>query len=202
MNIPSLHGPKALAGFYPGDVIDLLAPTSDDIRFGEIATRLARIRRFSGGTREAYSVAQHCVRVMDSCSRAAQPYALLHDAHKAFTGDALGPFLRALDIMIGKDDQGRSRFMDGLAAVVGPLDRAIHAAAGLDPDVPEAIAVGVAEADAALAGNELEHLIGLDPIRFGMTRLGTSLGAVVWNESRARREWLNALTYTTGIRAD
>lgn len=193
---------RSLAAFFPGDIIDLLEPAPEDIRFAEVATRLARMPRYAGGTRGPYSVAQHCVAVMECCSRPAQPYALLHGTHVAFTGDTLAPFFRALEVTIGFDGYGRSRLKAALDIVLQPIDRAIHLAAGLNPDVPRSLSDEVKELDACLGGYEIEQLVGIEPEQLNMRRFSTRMILRPWSEAQARKEWLNAFQYVTGTRIE
>jgi hypothetical protein len=193
---------KTLAAFFPGDIIDLLRPTPEDIQFSEIATRLSRIHRFAGGTREPYTEAQHSVRLMELCSKAAGPYALLHSAHKAFTGDVIKPFLNALDTKIGVDEGGLSRLRLAIETVIRGLDRVIYGWVLVDPIMPPAIADEIAAMSAALAGQEIQLLVGANPHELGMSELVSSARIQIWDEARARREWLNALAYTTGTRVE
>lgn len=79
-----------------GRVFDLLEPTPAMIDFDEIADGLAKVCRFGGHTMLHYSVAQHCVLCAREASRAAAPYALLHDAHEIALGDLTTPFKNAL----------------------------------------------------------------------------------------------------------
>lgn len=70
---------------------DLLNPDPNDIFIEDIAHALSHIARFSGNTREFYSVAQHCV----LCSRINPSQMvfekLLHDAAEAYIGDLVSP---------------------------------------------------------------------------------------------------------------
>lgn len=63
----------------------------------DIAHALSYLPRFSGMTRHFYSVAQHSLMVADMARDCAffdvrdEQYALLHDAHEAYTGDIPTP---------------------------------------------------------------------------------------------------------------
>ncbi len=76
---------------YSGTVFSLVAPAPESIVTEDIAHHLAHICRFSGATREFYSVAEHSVRVSWAVSAEAAPAALLHDAHEAYYGDRVSP---------------------------------------------------------------------------------------------------------------
>jgi uncharacterized protein len=67
-----------------------------DVLIGDVAHHLSQICRFTGGTREPYSVAQHCVLVSWELQSAGfdRRYTLaglLHDASEAYVGDFAGP---------------------------------------------------------------------------------------------------------------
>lgn len=122
-----------------GAAVSLVAPQPDSIRLDDIAGQLSVMPRFNGaarvGTAERMprvltcrdsaprdrlppiSIAQHClivrdiVRVIAPSSHAARLWALLHDAHEAYTGDITTPVQQALAVFGAgeavKDMQGR-----------------------------------------------------------------------------------------------
>lgn len=74
-----------------GHPFDLQNPTPDMIRPVDIAYALARICRFTGHTREHYSVAQHSLHVAELVPPEHRLEALLHDAAEAYIGDMASP---------------------------------------------------------------------------------------------------------------
>lgn len=71
----------------------------EDIDIEDIAHSLGNICRFTGHTREFYSVAQHCVHVAERAHRFTggttdRLHALLHDAHEAYLNDLSAPIKR------------------------------------------------------------------------------------------------------------
>jgi hypothetical protein len=79
---------------HSGIAFDLEHPTVEMVNPDDIAHALARINRFSGHTREPYSVAQHSVYVARAVARYSPKLglaALLHDAHEAYIGDITSP---------------------------------------------------------------------------------------------------------------
>lgn len=82
--------PKACIKTYTGEVINVFDIDSDKIHIEDIAHALSMQCRFSGHTREFYSVAQHCCH----CYELAQDYpfeCLMHDAAEAYLHDIASP---------------------------------------------------------------------------------------------------------------
>jgi len=88
------HGPfietRSGLRFHP------LEPKAADIRISDIAHALSNQCRFSGHTREHYSVAEHSVRVSNlleeqGYSKEMQLWGLLHDASEAYLVDLPSP---------------------------------------------------------------------------------------------------------------
>lgn len=71
--------------FYP------LNPDLRNIKIADIAHALSHQCRFSGHTKEFYSVADHCLRVAYECSDDNKLWALLHDASEAYLVDLPRP---------------------------------------------------------------------------------------------------------------
>lgn len=78
-------------------------PTVDSVHIDDVAHALAHVNRFTGHTRYAFSVAQHCVAVSHMLEAQGHPLdivmaGLLHDAHEAYFGDVATPLKRFLGI--------------------------------------------------------------------------------------------------------
>ena len=76
---------------YCGGQFFPLDPRPEEVTIKDIAHALSLICRFNGHCKCFYSVAEHCVRATYLVSREDAPYALLHDAVEAFTGDVITP---------------------------------------------------------------------------------------------------------------
>jgi hypothetical protein len=112
MNAPAAHpspigGVDAVAdtvsGTVSGRFVDLLAPDWRDIDLDDVAHGLARVNRWAGQARRAFSNAEHCLlagRLVPPRFRLA---ADLHDAHEAIIGDLIKPFKRALVARVGEN---------------------------------------------------------------------------------------------------
>lgn len=81
---------------YTGRAFDLLDPRHEQIDITDIAHALANIARFTGHTREFYSVAQHSVHVAELVPEPMRLGALLHDATEAYANDVASPLKRLL----------------------------------------------------------------------------------------------------------
>lgn len=83
---------------WSGILFDLADPQPAKVFLRDIAEHLAKINRFTGATNSAaLSVAQHAVfvsRLAETINPLAAPYALLHDAEEAYTGDWSSPLKR------------------------------------------------------------------------------------------------------------
>lgn len=112
MKTPTL---KTLAG----RLIEMLAPTPQDIDLADIARGLCTQVRFAGHiNRYHYSVAEHSVRVAArvrslGASVEMQRAALLHDAAEAYLGDLIGPLKHALR-QIEERDRSSFDFVEDL----------------------------------------------------------------------------------------
>lgn len=79
-----------------GGRFDLAEPHFSTFDIVDVAQGLGAICRFTGHTREFYSVAEHCV-IAASLARSDAAYAaLMHDAAEAFIGDVSTPLKQLL----------------------------------------------------------------------------------------------------------
>ena len=165
-----------------GRVFDLLEPTPAMVNFAEIADGLAKICRFGGHTHLHYSVAQHSVLCAREASRAAAPYALLHDVHEFVLGDLTTPFKDALFWVLaglpaapdGRPEPDREAAITLHGAICRRFaafeDRhlaAVHAAAGLTWPPPAAIAEEVRRLDRRALVTERRDLMFRAPLPWG-----------------------------------
>ncbi len=86
----------ALIETFTGEGFHPLAPKLESIWIEDIAHALSNQCRFTGHTREFYSVAEHCVRVSWLLeewgeNQETQLWGLMHDASEAYLGDWASP---------------------------------------------------------------------------------------------------------------
>ncbi|ODS36152.1 MAG: hypothetical protein A7316_10235 [Candidatus Altiarchaeales archaeon WOR_SM1_86-2] len=86
---------------YTGKVFDLLDPKPDTVCIEDIAHALSNICRYTGHTKQFYSVAQHSVLMATTKELPGDPLQkLLHDAAEAYIGDMASPWKRILRVEI------------------------------------------------------------------------------------------------------
>ena len=81
---------------YTGRKFDFLNPTVDSVCIEDIAHALSNICRYTGHTKEFYSVAQHSVLAVDNVPDEDAFAALLHDATEAYLTDISKPLKNLL----------------------------------------------------------------------------------------------------------
>lgn len=175
-----------------GVAFDLLNPTAAMVKIEDIAHHLARINRFTGATREPYSVAQHSVLVARVIEREFPGTdlpigGLLHDSHEAYIGDISTPL---------KDLLGRPK----INRISGEIDLAVaEALIGDQWDRCLMIHPAVKNADLRMLATEKRDLLepserewewtkGVDPYDFKITPWG------VEDSERAFLEMFHKLT--------
>ncbi len=79
---------------FTGLVMYPLDPRPEEICIEDIAHHLSNLCRFTGATREFYSVAEHSVRVSHACEPQDALWGLLHDAAEAYLADMARPVKR------------------------------------------------------------------------------------------------------------
>ena len=114
---------------------------NNDISLHDIATHLSRESRWSGATRQFYSVAQHSVIVSAVLERTEGPlaaaYGLLHDAHEAYIKDMATPFKQYIFDVTSFD----------INDLADQIDEVIFTRFGLKFPIPDHIAVPLKYAD-------------------------------------------------------
>ncbi len=134
-----------------GSYFDLLAPGACEIEISDIEHALSNICRFTGHSREFYSVAQHSVLVSLAVPREHAFAALMHDAAEAFVTDVSAP-LKAL--------------LPDYKRLEKQVQAAVFARFGLPPGLPYC----VKRADLVLLRTEQRDLMGAGADEWSVTR--------------------------------
>lgn len=124
-----------------GRLVDLNAPTLDDIIIDDAAHQLALINRFNGATIEGrhWSVAGHSLLVaalVDDID--AYGYALLHDVPEAWTHDITSPMKKLIKMVAG---------FDVIGVISEKFEAKVHEKFNLPHPVPEHLEKCVKRAD-------------------------------------------------------
>jgi hypothetical protein len=101
------------------------SPRAEDVDIVDIAHALSQKCRYTGHTREFYSVAQHCVIMSENVPPEHALWALLHDASEAYLPDVARPVKNEILGFIAIEDQ----LMTVIAEVFGlpmPMPNIIH----------------------------------------------------------------------------
>lgn len=157
---------------YTGKWFDVLSPKPDLVDIEDIAHALSNQGRFTGHTREFYSVAQHSVLVANYCPSVDALHGLLHDASEAYLSDMARPVKKHPD------------FGPFYLAAEDKLQRAIYQHFDLDPEMPKS----VHEWDNVLLRTEARDLM---PATFPVYP-GTVLTEEIipWTPNRAKKEFI------------
>ncbi len=109
---------------YTGKCFNLLNPKPEMVCIEDIAHSLAYQCRYTGHTREFYSVAQHCVLMARNHELSGDPMQkLLHDAGETYIGDIARPWKALLGICIpqesGYGEYPVRKFEDAIQDIIG-----------------------------------------------------------------------------------
>jgi uncharacterized protein len=112
---------------FSGRVVRPLDPDPTDIDINDIAHSLANQCRFTGHTKDFFSVAQHAIIVSQLCDYDDALWGLLHDGTEAYLADLARPIKHqdGLGVIYRKAE---SRLMDAIAIRFG-----------LEGDIPESV---------------------------------------------------------------
>lgn len=153
--------------FYPAD------PSVEDIDIEDIAHALSNMCRFTGHTKEFYSVAQHSVLASWICEEGDRMWALLHDASEAYLTDVAKPIK---PILVGYDH------------IEDRLMSAICERFGLPKDQPASVKI----ADMIMLATEQRDLLCSPPAEWTQTKGVTpaAWGIVPWFPKHAKNKFL------------
>lgn len=119
-----------------GDLVNLLQPQDTNFNMGNIATALSRLCRFSGQTKDFYSVAEHSVYVSLLAEKlGGDPWAALwHDSSEAVMNDLITPLKRRFPEYL-KIEEGVMAALGAQFFFTVPFDHHVHRADRLMTEV-------------------------------------------------------------------
>lgn len=157
-----------------GHAFPIIDPTAADVRWRDVAAHLSKTCRYNGATELFYSVAQHSViaaefstmpRAWDAedariFGMAVEAFdvqgvyraVLVHDGEEFIGGDLIRPMKAALEF----EAPGAAA---AFGRVLGRVDAAVYAKAGLPWPLPPVLAAAVKRADDRLCATEQRDLI-------------------------------------------
>lgn len=148
-----------------GQMMDMRTPRPAAVMAGDIAHHLAQINRFNGAAVRPYSVAEHSLLVLEIVERMfvtdvhGKLFALMHDAHEAYTQDVTTP---------AKDEVEGWRVFEGRFERIVRTAFALHTAALTHAEVTrKADLIALATERAQLlppGGPQWEVLQGVEPV--------------------------------------
>ncbi|MFT8945983.1 MAG: hypothetical protein ABF876_05300 [Acetobacter aceti] len=152
---------------YMGKAVDLINTVPEAINLTDIAVHLSRNNRFNGATTiDCWSVADHSMlvrRVIMTMNSDADPfleaYALLHDAHEAYTGDITSPVKQALNVIL----RHAGCEIDPVEMLATHVQSAIHQRFGLPVHPSAAQKQAIADADLMALAIEKRAFMGPEP---------------------------------------
>jgi len=134
---------------YTGKIFDLLEPTPEMVCIADIAHSLAYQCRYTGHTKDFYSVAQHCVLMAKNSDLPGDPMAkLMHDAAETYIGDMASPWKRLLFVCTPHYNIIIKKFEEGIQKVIGQA---------LGVDLSESAEVKIS--DIRMAATEIRDLM-------------------------------------------
>ena len=147
---------------YTGKSFDFLNPKPEMVCIEDIAHSLAYQCRYTGHTRQFYSVAQHCVLMAENKDLPGDPLAkLLHDAAEAYIGDIAKPWKNLLMVKNPKNiDQHFGLLW------VGDFEDKIQKIIGLALGVDLSHSTEVKESDIRMMATEVRDLMPEMPPSF------------------------------------
>lgn len=158
---------------YSGRRFNLMEFKTSDVDIFDIAHHLANCNRWAGGTKHAFSVAQHSILVSQLLPREKRLRGLLHDASDYLLGDLMSPI---------KHDPRMRFFVELEHAIQDVIYEAFGCAKGQDDDVKIA--------DLTIQAMEARDLMGTHPSEFHLPTDLPPAPLVPWPPVLAEKRFL------------
>lgn len=184
---------------YTGKIFDLLNPKPEMVCLEDIAHSLAYQCRYTGHTREFYSVAQHCVLMAENPDLPGDSLAkLLHDAAETYIGDIARPWKRLL--WVNKVDNLSSIWF--IPKPVRKFEQKIQKVIGLALSVDLKHSAEVKKADLRMMATEVRDLMPIMP-EFSIWDIKENNPVeeiiIPWSPSHAEVAFLTCYNKLTGV---
>ncbi|MCG3181412.1 MAG: hypothetical protein BIFFINMI_03805 [Phycisphaerae bacterium] len=171
---------------YTGRQMFPFAPEADQIDIHDIAHALAGLCRFTGHTRQFYSVAQHSVLVARECPPEFRAFGLMHDAAEAYINDIARPIKQRTCLI---QDDGSVMRVEGVELRV---QEAIAKRFNLPWPMSDECEQAVKEIDTRLLLTEKRDLLTVEPAKWSVTGKPFDWRIEPWSPQRAEVELLRA----------
>lgn len=173
---------------YTGKVFDLINPKPEMVCIEDIAHSLAYTCRYTGHTRQFYSVAQHCVLMAENPDLPGDPMVkLLHDAGETYLGDIAKPWKRLLWV----EKKQESTFPIERVKI---FEQRIQAVIGEALGVDLSYSAEVKESDIRMAATEIRDVMKMGPDFIWGYDLSNPVKEVIfpWSPDHAEHRFLDA----------
>ena len=161
---------------FTGKKVYPLEPRPEQFCIEDIAHHLSNMCRFAGATGRFYSVAQHCVLIMQQVPDDCKKFALLHDASEAYICDLPAPLKHCKEL-------------DDYCRIEDKMTQVILQALGDSDTWSHNIYRTVKQADMRMRQTEAEEL-GVDSSEWGEHFERYDLEITPWSPIAAKAEFL------------
>lgn len=184
---------------YTGKIFDLLNPKPEQVCIEDIAHSLAYQCRYTGHSREFYSVAQHCTLMAENSDLPGDPLAkLFHDAAETYIGDIARPWKQLLWVQV---NHGVGNLVNRHESVK-EFEQKIQDVIGLALGINLSPSAEVKESDIRMMATEIRDLMPIIPdFSIWSIRENNPVKQIVypWEPNYAEEAFLECYHKLTGV---
>jgi hypothetical protein len=165
-----------------GCEFNFLEPETSKFKLLDIASALSKICRFTGHTRQFYSVAQHSVMCSHLVPKEDRLAALMHDAAEAFIGDVSTPL---------------KQLLPDYKAIEARVEAVVFARFGLPAELPSSVKA----ADLRMLATEAKKFMPREAMNWDILAFVelVPVNLVPWSPAQAQAEFLDRYQEITGL---